>query len=45
MVKNMPRSKVNEGFVYVKNYSYKFRKLIQSLAEQAEKSFWVTNLD
>lgn len=33
----MPRSNVNSGFVYVTNYSYKFLKLIQSMAERAEK--------
>ncbi|MDP3882217.1 MAG: hypothetical protein Q8Q31_05060 [Nanoarchaeota archaeon] len=34
----MPRCKVNGGFVYVTNYSYRFRELIQSIAEKAEKS-------
>ena len=32
----MVKTKVNSGFIYVTNYSFKFRKLIQSIAEKAE---------
>ena len=34
----MVKCKVNGGFVYVTNYSYKFRELIQGIAERAEQS-------
>ncbi len=34
----MVKCKVNGGFVYVTNYSYKFRELIQSIAEKAEQT-------
>ncbi len=34
----MVKCKVNEGFVYVTNYSPRFRKLIQDIAEKAEQS-------
>jgi len=33
----MVKCKVNGGFVYVTNYSYKFRELIQCIAEKAEQ--------
>src|SRR3989338_262677 len=34
----MVKCKINGGFVYVTNYSYKFRKLIQNIAERAEQA-------
>ncbi|MEK6952372.1 MAG: nucleotidyltransferase domain-containing protein [Nanoarchaeota archaeon] len=34
----MVKCKVNRGFVYVTNYSYKFRELIQCIAEKAEQA-------
>jgi len=34
----MVKCKINEGFVYVTNYSYKFRQLIQNIAERAEQA-------
>ncbi len=33
----MVKSKINNGFVYVTNYSCKFKELIQSIVEKAEK--------
>jgi len=33
----MVKCKINGGFVYVTNYSYKFRELIQNIAERAEQ--------
>ena len=35
---NMVESKVNEGFVYVTNYSIRFKELIQSIAKRAEQA-------
>lgn len=34
----MSKVKINAGFIYVTNYSFKFRKLIQSIAEKAERA-------
>lgn len=34
----MVKCKFNEGFVYVTNYSHKFRELIQNIAEKAEQA-------
>src|SRR3989344_1878111 len=34
----MVKCKVNGGFIYVTNYSYKFRELIQDIAEKAEQA-------
>jgi len=34
----MVKCKINAGFVYVTNYSYKFRELIQNIAERAEQA-------
>ena len=34
----MVKCKINSGFVYVTNYSYKFRELIQTIAERAEQA-------
>lgn len=34
----MVKCKLNDGFIYVTNYSYKFRTLIQSIAERAEQA-------
>src|SRR3989344_7276767 len=34
----MVKCKINEGFVYVTNYSHKFRESIQTIAERAEQA-------